>query len=148
VGVHPDTVYKWLKAGAETDAEDSLREFFRLVHKTERSVKIRALGIIQQAQDGDWKAAAWWLERKYPDEYGRRDRLRLDATAQIQAKVTLEEDVEAALSDPEARELLDQLAIRAATVNLRSSSNGNGSQGLTSPLVEGQPGGNGSTPSG
>ena len=30
------------------------------------------------AIDGTWQAAAWKLERRYPDEWGRRDRLELD----------------------------------------------------------------------
>lgn len=156
VGVHPDTVYTWLKRGAEPDAEDTYREFHRLVYRAERTVKIRALGFIQQAQETDWKAAAWWLERKHPDEFGRRDRLRVDATAQITASLTVQDELEATLADPASRELLDQLAIRGAQVNLakvgdggaysdsqKGSSTTHGHPSTPGARVEGQPGRNG-----
>ena len=34
----------------------------------------RAVTIIAKAMLDDWKAAAWYLERKYHDQWGRRDR--------------------------------------------------------------------------
>lgn len=29
------------------------------------------------AADGDWRASAWWLERRYPDDWGRRDKVEI-----------------------------------------------------------------------
>jgi len=146
VGVHPDSIYLWLKRGSEPEAEDPYREFFRLVNRAERSVKIRALGIIQQAQEGDWKAAAWWLERKHPEEFGRRDRLRVDGHTSVNAKVTLAEDVEIAMTDESTREMLDALSLRmyAVRAGTNGSANGNGSAGAHGARMEGEPGSNGS----
>lgn len=32
--------------------------------------------------DKSWQASAWWLERRHPDDYGRRD--RVDVTVNVQ----------------------------------------------------------------
>ena len=37
-------------------------------------VSTKAVGFIQAAMEDDWKAAAWFLERKLSDEWGRKDR--------------------------------------------------------------------------
>ena len=42
----------------------------RAVHSVQR-----ILDIGEGAAVGDWRALAWFLERKFPDEWGRRDRL-------------------------------------------------------------------------
>jgi hypothetical protein len=30
------------------------------------------------ARDGDWRAAAWVLERRFPDDFGRRERQKIE----------------------------------------------------------------------
>lgn len=34
--------------------------------------------IEKAASDGNWQAAAWKLERRYPEEFGRRDKVQID----------------------------------------------------------------------
>jgi transposase len=41
--------------------------------------------IDKAASDGSWQAAAWKLERRYPDDFGRRD--RIDQTVEHSGKV-------------------------------------------------------------
>ena len=49
------------------------------IKKAEAEALVGRLEVIDNAAiDGSWQAAAWWLERKYPDQWGRRDRLELD----------------------------------------------------------------------
>ena len=36
-------------------------------------------GIIEKFKD-QWQAAAWWLERRYPDEYKNRSEIKHDTT--------------------------------------------------------------------
>ena len=44
----------------------------RAVERGEADAHARNLGLIQKAaQDGTWQAAAWFLERRYPELYGR-----------------------------------------------------------------------------
>lgn len=94
-GIHPDTVRRWryrLEAcdpqiddetgELTTYADDGARpsipelfEFFEGVKKATAEARIERLAHIEKAgRDGTWTAAAWWLERRYPDEYGRRER--------------------------------------------------------------------------
>lgn len=40
--------------------------------------EIRALDKITSAMGEHWQAAAWFLERSYPDKYGRRQRINLE----------------------------------------------------------------------
>ena len=41
--------------------------------------------IMSAAKKGNWQAAAWLLERKYPDEFGRRERQEIKISAEIKA---------------------------------------------------------------
>lgn len=63
-GINPDTFYEWLKRHPE---------FADAVKQAEGVGAIGWLEKIERAaNDGEWTAAAWKLERRYPDDYGRR----------------------------------------------------------------------------
>lgn len=69
LGISESTFYRWVSTPS-TDAERELSESLK---KAEADYKNALQGIIAKAaQERDWKAAAWLLERKYPEEYGRR----------------------------------------------------------------------------
>jgi hypothetical protein len=77
-GITRDTFYRWLGAGRKDDAEGLLREFADAIDDALAGWEVTANTLIAKAaQDGVWQAAAWSLERRKPDEYGRR--MRLDA---------------------------------------------------------------------
>lgn len=63
----------WMRRGAE--GEKPFAQFAQKVRKAQAEDAIRSQSIITRAQlgkiDGDWKAAAWTLERKYPKLYGQ-----------------------------------------------------------------------------
>lgn len=62
-GVSPATLYEWLKKKPE---------FLEAVKDAEGAGAVGWLARIEQAaKDGTWQAAAWKLERRYPQEYGR-----------------------------------------------------------------------------
>lgn len=46
-------------------------EFRESVKEAEAEAEISRLVKIESAADEHWQAAAWWLERKYSDRYGR-----------------------------------------------------------------------------
>ena len=63
-GVHVSTLQAWL-------AEN--REFSDAAKLSESKASIMSLAAIRTAaQGGQWQAGAWLLERRYPEEYGRR----------------------------------------------------------------------------
>lgn len=74
-GVHRDTIYGWLeRAKADealyaADGTETLHlQFSDALSKAEGHAVVRALLSVYQGVD-KWQASAWWLERRYPDEF-------------------------------------------------------------------------------
>ena len=60
-GIGEDTLSRW-----KTTKEG----FADKLHQKEMECKQRNIALIQKAaKGGTWQAAAWWLERKYSDEF-------------------------------------------------------------------------------
>lgn len=91
IGVSEQTYYSWLRRGnteqARMDAlgltephpdEAIYVEFLDRTTTAWAEAKATAILTVRQAMNGtlpkgaDWRAAAWWLERTYPTEYGLR----------------------------------------------------------------------------
>jgi hypothetical protein len=62
-GIDETTLYRWVGRYASFASDLRARE---------DEVEIRAVATVQQAWRDDWRAAAWWLERRRPEAYGRR----------------------------------------------------------------------------
>jgi transposase-like protein len=84
VGVAESTLHSWLARGrAERDArkhEPTERRFVLLLDAVERAsarAEVRAAATIAEAQGADWRAAAWFLERRAPQDWAP-PRLRLE----------------------------------------------------------------------
>lgn len=74
LGIHEATWYRWLQEG-ENAKSGIKREFYEAIKKAEGRAIVRNIAQIQKAaQEGNWQAAAWWLERRYPDEYGKKEK--------------------------------------------------------------------------
>lgn len=74
VGIHANTLESWIEAG---NAGDERYEAFAIeVEKALADDALRNQAVITMAAigpiKGDWKAAAWNLERKFPRLYGAR----------------------------------------------------------------------------
>lgn len=66
-GIHYDTFREWEKAKPE---------FSEAVEKAEAQAMSDRIARIQAAaKTGNWQADAWWLERRHPNDFGRRDRV-------------------------------------------------------------------------
>lgn len=63
-GIHPDTFRVWRK----TDPA-----FSALIKRAEAEAVAKMVGTITKAAAKTWQAAAWWLERKYPNRYAKRE---------------------------------------------------------------------------
>lgn len=85
LGVCEQTFYRWTG-----DPKTALqRELCEELKKAEADYKNALLAVIAKAsRERDWKAAAWLLERKYPGEYARTDRVQ--ATVQQETSATVE----------------------------------------------------------
>ena len=72
-GVSKVTLYAWLKRGAA--GEGPFAAFAEAIEEAQALAEMRDLALIGKAAETEWAAAAWRLERKFPDRYGRRTRL-------------------------------------------------------------------------
>jgi len=78
LGVSKQTWYNWLDKGSK--AKSGLyRKLYEEVEKAESRAESRYVTIIAQAAEENWQAAAWMLERKYPERWGRKDKVDLSA---------------------------------------------------------------------
>jgi hypothetical protein len=76
VGIDPGTYHRWMAKGAEEDADPVYGEFREAIKGARAAVTLRMAGrVLEAADDGSWQAGAWWLERSFPDQYGRRTNL-------------------------------------------------------------------------
>lgn len=66
--------YKWREQGKEAK-RGKFFQFFQAVKRAEERFIAWHLKVIKDAAEaGTWQAAAWILERKYFEEFGRKDR--------------------------------------------------------------------------
>lgn len=86
-GIHVSTLKGWREQGEEDLDAGRDTPFAALVEGLTRASAQAELTMVQRirAQAGeDWRAAAWWLERKAPERWARRD--KLDVTADVLSK--------------------------------------------------------------
>lgn len=112
-GIHPDTLQSWFKKGREKP--DDFPDYARLVEEIEKARAELAVEmssrVIEAANSGlpnTWQAAATYLERRYPDEWGRHEKRTIeggDDRPQVNVLV---------LNDPNAREAHQVLLGRIA----------------------------------
>ena len=71
-GISAETLRQW-KIQAEQHAPGTAgHQLLERMEAAEGQAALRWLGQIEQAaMQGNWAAAAWKLERRYPDQYGR-----------------------------------------------------------------------------
>jgi transposase len=75
-GISKDTFYDWMKKGAR--GQKPYVAFAEAVHKAVAESESRDLATILKASTKYWVAAAWRLERRFPEKYGRFDRMKVE----------------------------------------------------------------------
>jgi len=91
-GLSKQTLYNWLKEGMrERDRRENGEEPDRTkdmyvkfsidIEQAMAEAEMRDVEIITKAAEQQWQAAAWRLERKYPDRWGRK--VAVDAKQEI-----------------------------------------------------------------
>lgn len=74
-GVTERCLYQWLAKGRKGGKKNELYvQLLQAVQKAEAAAVARNVAVIQTAAKTTWQAAAWWLERRYHAEFGRKDR--------------------------------------------------------------------------
>lgn len=100
-GINEATLHEW---------RNKKPEFSERLSRAEGKAAIQSLATIRAAAPQDWRAASWLLERRYPDEYGKRERIDIKLTVQQE----VERLVAAGLLEPD--EAADAIAEAEAIV--------------------------------
>ena len=135
-GVHPRTLRAWRTRGDEAlepvgaliDSGDlnpaetaTFADILDLIDPTERPYarlvfdlaeartkgKAELLAKMRKHADSEWRAAAWILERRYPDEFGTRHTVDVDTRTAVSVKV-----------DPDDVETLSAIAAALSEANI------------------------------
>jgi len=103
MGVLPSTFSEWINH----PRNEAQRELSEALNQARAKAKDAMLQVIMRAaiEDRTWQSAAWYLERKYPSEYARADRVSLDATHKVKADVDV-----SGMTDEQLRERIRELA--------------------------------------
>lgn len=67
-GISARTLRRWLAAGR--NAHEPYVSFLTAVKKAEQDAQAFCVRTILAASKKSWQAAAWFLERRYPEEFG------------------------------------------------------------------------------
>jgi hypothetical protein len=103
-GISVRTLRNWLRAGARAIDDEAhgrvldpqerlLADFVVACQQAEAAMENDALGEICRHGEKEWTAHAWRLERRWPDRYGRRDRVNHDHELRIKVGLDPEFDV-------------------------------------------------------
>lgn len=90
IGISWQTWENWKNRG-EQDREAGKKSIFSTFLTTIKKAQAEAIArnvlvIEKAAREGTWQAAAWWLERRYPEEWGKREKIDLKGE---QIKITI-----------------------------------------------------------
>ena len=124
VGISPASFYVWMDKGREAEkkterkrtAQDRLHmEFMEAVENAQGVSEVNALAMVRKAMPDAWQAAAWILERKFPERWGRREKIEISAAivtirAEVYQIVAVElvklfDDINV-IMDPEERRMM------------------------------------------
>ena len=87
-GINSSTFRLWRKKAEE--GVEPYKSFWLQVNQAEGTAIIRRMARIEQAgKDGHWQADAWVLERKYPDKFGRKEKLQLQGDPNAPVEIEL-----------------------------------------------------------
>lgn len=94
------TFYNWIQKGEEDKKlkkKTIYVDFLDKVKKAEAKFKAWHIANIQKSSKKQWQASAWLLERKFPEEFARRDYLDVKGSVDVNnfdVELTQEEMVE------------------------------------------------------
>ena len=93
-GIAEKTFYNWMARGMAERERQSLvpnakdiptevifLQFLQRVEQARAEAITKKVAVIAKAgNDGDWRAAAWYLERQVPEDFGKTDRFEIGGT--------------------------------------------------------------------
>lgn len=115
-GVHPSTFYRWktwgedrVENGRVRRARAGYREFREALSRAEAEGEMVHVANVAKAAPDDWRAAAWYLERRAPTRWRRRDSLWHAGPGEGDAPLSLDLTGKVDVNVDDLAELLDVL---------------------------------------
>lgn len=81
-GISEETFYTWMKQKPE---------FSESIKRAEEEAVARNVAIINKAASDHWTAAAWWLERRRRDDFGKNEKVDITSNGKTIESLTDEE---------------------------------------------------------
>ena len=91
-GVARSTLYSWLELGREGRAPYAA--FRDRLERAQAQCEIRVMQQIVEAAASDWRAGAWWLERRFPKRWGLRQTVRVERPLSSLSDQELDAEIE------------------------------------------------------
>ena len=88
VNLDYSTFRKWLLKG-EKQSTGQFREFYEAVRFAESGLEVKLIAQWQQATVEDWRAAAEFLSRRFPDRWSPSTRVRVEVERQVEAELNV-----------------------------------------------------------
>jgi hypothetical protein len=97
VDIAKPTLYEWLKKG-NREEQGIYRDFLNAVKRAQATAEVRDVTIIAKASENQWQAAAWRLERKFPDRWGRSVKVEMN-DIEVNANINVSPEEEARIKE-------------------------------------------------
>jgi len=114
-GINKSTHCRWMDKGRNDISRGEVTqysEYFEAVTTARAKAEAQNVFVIKSATHDTWQAAAWWLERTFPDRWGRRDRMSMEHTGRNGGPIEVGLDL-SKLSDKEL-DFLNRVMNKAA----------------------------------
>lgn len=112
-GINKSTLYRWREQG-EADIEHGRHtleaDFCTALTRGSAAAEVHAAEAVAKARFHDWRAAAWYLERRNPARWGRREQVEHSGSIRTGEPVIVEAEGDAAAAV--ARILRDAEAVQ------------------------------------
>lgn len=110
-GIHRSTLTRWRKRADEDRKAGKRSAYVRFIEQLDQA-HAQALGDLEQTIHStakqDWRAGAFILERRLPDQYGRKDQIRIQIDDALRS---LLDDVEPHMTDDAYDQLINAIGI-------------------------------------
>jgi hypothetical protein len=90
-GVGESTVHRWIQQASAPDPEPQFVEFRDAVQRAQARSVTRLVAMVTRAADNDWRAAAWLLERRAPEDFMTAEKRANLEAARAEAEVVKEQ---------------------------------------------------------
>ena len=81
-GVSRRAIIQWERKG-EAEPDGIYGVFVRDIKKARAEAVAQHIATVLKASEKSWQAAAWWLERQHPEEFGRREAFTVASASDV-----------------------------------------------------------------